>query len=319
MSKLLSIDYMVDEARKRGVAVVRYDGIHRGFACLKLGNHREFVFQSQSDLIGRASARLMNNNKVLANFVLREAGFPVPEDGLISSLEEAEACLQEWGRVVIKPLDNTGGKGVTPNLRSNKELEEALLTALAHNVRKEDRVVCQQHVEGREYRLLVINQKHVFALERVGAHALGDGEHTVKELVDLSNEKARSRDYWIKKSDTVEQLLVEQGLTWQSTPKKGEIVRMALVINAHQGGTVHDATDVVGKEARKLALEVAAYFDTSLVGLDVITPDIQKTPGVIIEMNPSPDLAIHHRPDSGQARDVTKYIIDLLFPETVGK
>ena len=51
--------------------------------------------------------------------------------------------------------------------------------------------------------------------------------------------------------------------------------------------------------------------------------DISKKPTknsyIIIEINASPGIFMHHSPYKGRPRNVAKEIIDILFPETKGK
>ncbi len=44
---------------------------------------------------------------------------------------------------------------------------------------------------GSDYRVLVIGGQMVAVAERVPAHVVGDGEHTVRELVEIANPDPR--------------------------------------------------------------------------------------------------------------------------------
>ena len=52
-------------------------------------------------------------------------------------------------------------------------------------------VVVETYVAGNDYRCLVIGGKVAAIAERVPASVTGDGEHTVRELVDIANSDPR--------------------------------------------------------------------------------------------------------------------------------
>ena len=48
-------------------------------------------------------------------------------------------------------------------------------------------VVVESFITGKDYRILVVNNQVVAVAERVPAHVVGDGKHTVQELIDITN------------------------------------------------------------------------------------------------------------------------------------
>jgi cyanophycin synthetase len=52
-------------------------------------------------------------------------------------------------------------------------------------------VVVESYIEGFDHRLLVINGELVAAAKRIPGHVVGDGRHTVAELVDIVNQDPR--------------------------------------------------------------------------------------------------------------------------------
>lgn len=314
--RLSSAQLLIQEATKRSIKVRSYEDIQPGFARLTQGKHQEYIFHSQSNLLGRVTARIFTDNKVLTAAVLREGGFPVPADIITNDIATATDFLREQGRIVVKPLNNTGGVGVTPNIQTPQELAAAFAFAAPENDDPAGRFVCQQHVEGRDYRVLVINQRHCFAMERIPAQVLGDGRHTIAALIEQANTTARP-GYEVKITSQTAAILKSQGLTLESVPASNERIALALVANAHAGGTTRDVTEELSPEVRQFAIQVATYFACPLVGIDVMSPDIASDVGKIIELNASPDISIHYYPHHGQPQEIAPLIMDMLFPETV--
>lgn len=311
-----SSEVLAAEAARRGITVERFHHIRTGFIRLTYKDHSEMLFQSQSNRLGRITARIFSN-KVLTSVLLREQNFPAPDDTLAQSKEDVLEFLHKHSPnpIVIKPINTTGGKGVAIDVTS----EEYALASFekAENLNEENQVgvVCQEQVEGQDYRILVINKKHTFTVERVPAHVTGDGTHTIKELVEKNNAESAA-GYGIPLHRIQETTLTRAGFTLESIPESGVHVRLMRAANTHLGGKVVNADDVVCESAKKIALDIATYFDCPVLGLDCLTPDLSKSIGKIIELNEAPALYLHEHMQQGKNQYVSKPIIDMLFPET---
>ena len=79
---------------------------------------------------------------------------------------------------------------------------------------------------GKDYRILVVNNQVVAVAERVPAHVIGDGKHTVAELVEITNTDPR-RGIGHEKiltritvdAQTIE-VLAKQGLAWTTCRRR---------------------------------------------------------------------------------------------------
>lgn len=310
-----SLDIIVREAKRRGIEVMSFPDVNPGVVRLTYRGHPEFVYYSSTNQLGRVTFKIFVQ-KPVASAWLREGGFPVPEEIFTDDLDEIRNFLKQHERIVIKPFDSVWGQGVTPGLTQAAELKAAVELAQSFNASKhEKRVVCQRHVTGEEFRILVIDQKNVFAVRRIPAHVMGDGIHTIKRLIGRWNGKVAPARV-IEVTEGIGKILDEQGMNLESVPKEGQQVFLMRVANAHAGGTVHDATDLIGGAAKQTAIEVAKYFDVPVVGVDCISPDIAKEIGFIIELNSTPDLTLHHFPTVGEPRNPARALVDMLFPET---
>src|SRR6185437_3833485 len=103
-------------------------------------------------------------------------------------------------------------------------------------------VVVETYVAGNDYRCLVIGGKVAAIAERVPASVTGDGEHTVRQLVDTANadprrgighEKVLTR---IKLDAAAETLVGEQGFGLDDVPPAGTFIKLALTGNMSTGG-----------------------------------------------------------------------------------
>ena len=137
---------------------------------------------SQTSAIGVDIA----SDKSLTNRLLDSAGLPVPRADVVDTEEGAVAAAKRIGYpCVLKPLDGNHGRGVHLDLRSEEAVRAAFHGALAQS--RGGDVVVESYVTGNDYRCLVIGGKVAAIAERVPASVTGDGEHTVRELVDIAN------------------------------------------------------------------------------------------------------------------------------------
>lgn len=115
---------------------------------------------------------------------LAEAGIPVPRGTVIHYLDELEDAIADVGGypVVIKPLDGNHGRGITIDVETPKEAEEAYDVASAAS--KSRSIIVEKYYKGNDHRILVINGKLVAVAERIPAHVVGDGYSTIEELIE---------------------------------------------------------------------------------------------------------------------------------------
>lgn len=265
----------------------------------------------------------ISSNKMLTKQLLREIGLPVPEGIVVSSVEEAVDAAARLGYpVVLKPLNAGQGRGLGVDLRTEEKVRAFF--PVAAGATRRNQVIVEQFVPGNEYRILVVGGKVAAVAQRLPAHVTGDGLHTVKELIELTNaEPLRGRGHQnILTRITIDtatfDALERQGLTLESVPAEGQHVPVKLASNLSQGGTSHDRTDEIHPENARLACLAAKTIDIAICGVDLITPDISRpvweVGGAFIEVNYEPGSKIHSHPQHGKPRDTASAIVDAMFP-----
>jgi len=179
-------------------------------------------------------------------------------------------------------------------------------------------------VTGRDYRCLIVGGRMQAIAERVPAHVVGDGEHTVHELVEITNadprrgvghEKVLTK---IKVDAAAEEVLADQGHSLESVPPAGEMVKLALTGNMSTGGISIDRTFDAHPDNVEIAEEAARVVGLDVAGIDFIAPDIaspvRETGGAICEVNAAPGFRMHTHPTIGEPQFIAKPVVDLLFP-----
>jgi cyanophycin synthetase len=173
---------IVQEAEHRGISVLRLDD----YNLVQLGEGKyqqriQAAITSNTSLIGVEAA----GNKRLTKIMLEDAGIPVPRGTVVQKQESAIEDAEWLGYpVVIKPHDGHHGKGVTTNISTEEDLVKAFARAKAVS----NKVIVEQYLTGNDYRMLVVGGKFVAAAKRKPAEVIGDGAHTITELIDLENQ-----------------------------------------------------------------------------------------------------------------------------------
>ena len=147
--------------------------------------HGRYQQRIQATTTGRTSniAVELAGDKEETNEILRDLGLPVPNQIIVRNERDAVRAAERIGYpVVLKPLAGNHGRGVAINLRTPEEVEVGFKKASEHG----RTIVVESYIEGFDHRLLVIDGELVAAAKRVPGHVVGDGKHTIEELVDLS-------------------------------------------------------------------------------------------------------------------------------------
>lgn len=312
---------IVEEAASRGIPWIRLNK----YSLCQLGygaNQKRIqaTVTSETSSIGVELACDKEDTK----FLLEQAEVEVPKGDIIrreSSLEEA--CRYVGFPLVIKPVDGNHGRGITVDIQNYEEALVAFRNAKESS--KSGAIIVEKFITGRDYRILVINNKLVAAALRTPAHVIGDGKSTVQELIDIVNSDPR-RGYGhenvltqITVNELTKNIIKDAGYTLESVIPKDEMLILKDTANLSTGGTAEDVTDIMHPENIEMAERISRIIDLDICGIDVMTTDISQplseTGGAVLEVNAGPGFRMHLAPTSGLPRNVAAPVVDKLFPK----
>jgi cyanophycin synthetase len=285
------------------------------------GSRQRRIQAAEMDCTG-AIAESIAQDKELSKKLLDAAGVPVPLGRTVSDPEDAWAAAQEIGLpVVIKPKDGNQGKGVTVNVTTREQLTAGFHAASEFR----DDIMVERYLPGHDYRLLVVGDKLVAAARRDPPSVVGDGVHTVRELVEIVNKDPRRGSGHatsltkIRFDDIALASLAKQGYNAESVPPKGQRVRLRNNANLSTGGAATDVTDDVHPEVAARAIAAAKMVGLDICGVDVVCDSvlkpIEEQGGGIVEVNAAPGLRMHISPSFGKGRAVGEAIISSMFKD----
>ncbi|HQY76135.1 MAG TPA: cyanophycin synthetase [Rhodoferax sp.] len=308
---------IVDAAVARGIPYSRMtEGSMVRFGW---GSKQRRIQAAEMDITSAISEAIAQD-KQLTKKLLAAAGVPVPGGRPVTDAEDAWKAACEIGLpVVVKPNDGNQGKGVTVNITD----KEQLLKAYAAACEFRDDILVERYMPGNDFRLLVVGDKLVAAARRDPPKVVGDGVHTITQLVEQVNQDPRRGSGHstsltkIRFDDIARSCLASQGFEADSIPVKGQRVNLRNNANLSTGGSATDVTDDVHPDVAARAVAAARMVGLDICGVDVVCDTIlrplEEQGGGMVEVNAAPGLRMHLAPSFGKGRAVGEAIISSMF------
>lgn len=267
---------------------------------------RKISIARESFISGR-----MTRCKDLTYKILREYDLPTPDtkcfykktynrDNAINALSQLKYP------VILKDAQGSNSKGIFPFIYDAGEA----LEVLEEQMPKYRSMIAQTMVFGKEFRLLVLHDRIIGALEMIPPYIMGNGSSTIEQLI---KEKQCTTEKRTKIDDKLKQLLIDQNVSLETVLPKGKGVYIKKSSSLAEGGEMRDVTDLVHKDIEKICVQASEVIGKNLAGIDVMCEDISKALEEqsfnIIEINGKPDLYIHYNPKHGETRNVIEEIV----------
>lgn len=292
-------------------------------------DHVEYVKNGNMTSKDNYVVPLAMANKTVTKKILADAGFPVPAGDEFTSLEQGLAYypLIKNKQIVVKPKSTNFGLGISifQEPASLENYQKALEIAFAEDTA----VLVEEFIPGTEYRFFILDGHCEAVLLRVAANVVGDGKHTIRELVAHKNANPlRGHDHRspleiIALGDIEQLMLAQQGYTPDDVLPDGEKVNLRRNSNISTGGDSIDVTETMDSSYQELAAAMATSMGAWACGVDLIIPDETQIASkenphcTCIELNFNPSMYMHTYCAEGPGQAITPKILDKLFPELV--
>lgn len=257
--------------------------------------------------------------KILSNLKL-----PTPSGKCFNLLQFSSAIIYGINLgfpLSVKPRSRSISHHVVMNVLNRKELVIALQKVFSY----EPYAIVEKFLpKVKTYRATVVDFCHIAVVERIPAHIVGDGVHTIQELIDMKNADSRrgvpkQKDttlYRLVIDETTSHLLKERGYDFHSVPKNGDYVFLQRKVILDLGADLVEVSDKIHSDNRRLFEKVSRAFNVRLVGIDFLAEDIARPwhtqRAAIIELNSLPYIDMHHFPTEGTPVHVGKFVCDLV-------
>ncbi|WP_068109619.1 hypothetical protein [Tropicimonas marinistellae] len=274
------------------------------------GGHPRPIFGKSLGLNRDSAAGLAGDKDYTARW-LTAAGLPAPAGQVIFSprhcaeralknarvagrlpgAEAARAFAERHGYpVVVKPNRGEEGRGI-----SVAHTPEDLARDIELGFAREDQLRIEPRIEGRDHRLLVLEDRVILAYERRPFSLVGDGTRTVAALLDraLADLAGKHQGRKLLPDDPrLGRRLAAEGLTPQSVLPEGATVALLDNANLSTGGQLRDLTGQLPRAAEDLAVAATRSLGLTFAGVDILSPDLGRGPegAVILEVNAGPSF-----------------------------
>jgi D-alanine-D-alanine ligase-like ATP-grasp enzyme len=254
---------------------------------------------SRFEDIGLKSQKL---SKTKCKSYFQDSGAPTPKYITAYSVEEAMQKLQFLKLpVAVKPNDGGRGMGVTAKVTRTEDIGEAFLFAERARKNEDEPILIEEHIEGVDYRLTIIDHQLISISNRVPPVVTGNGIDSIEELILKENAK-RTRNLKASKylrkiriDENVCSTLLLQGCKLGTILEFGKTVIVRDNSNVSSGGTYHSILEI-DRDVQEIAERISRSVGSKVLGIDYITTDISKSPalsvGGFIELNDTPGIEL---------------------------
>lgn len=284
-----------------------------------------YFFRTRGDKVTNEAVTI-GSDKEMTKQALRQANITTPLGKHFgeqtSDQDIVDYAVQSGFPVVIKPTDGSFGRGVITNITSEHELTYQLTYMREKLGYKE--ILLEQHIPGEEYRVYVVGDKVVAAMNRIPAHVIGDGTNPIRTLIQLKNKERALNPRLVSCPIKVDKELIDliqnnKNYTLDTIPDSGETVYLREISNTSTGGDPVSVTDNLPMEVKDTAVRALKAIPGLTHGaVDLIVDERKgiKAATTIIELNPTAQIGGLLFPVAGKAADVPAAIIDYYFPKT---
>ena len=213
---------------------------------------------------------------------------------------------------VVKPTEGTQGIGVMVNLFNIKSISDCI-----SNTIKDGKVpLIEEQVVGKNYRIMVFNNKIIDIVERERPYVIGDNKSTLRSLIRLYNIKQKQNGHFTVKNIGYD-IIQKQGYNLDSIIEYNKQIILSDVINYHNGSPIKRVNiNSVHPTNINMFIKVNDILNINLSGIDYMSSSLTRPyteEGYIIEVNRIPDMHIHYKASNTNKNYALKRFITNVF------
>lgn len=289
-------------------------------------NGRKRYFRGSTLDLNPVGSSDLAKDKDYANFFMKRMGYPtIPGKTFFSALwckaigsrrniDAAYRYAVQMGfPVIVKPNSCSQGVGVA-KVHTKRDFYRAMRFVFAR-----DRVaLVQKPVSGKEYRIVVLDDRVISAYQRIPLNIVGDGKSTIRRLLVAKQKQfvTADRDTIIRAEDArILENLKRQGFTMRSVLLRDERIYLLDNANLSTGGDAIEATAAVHPMFRDIAIRLTKDMGLRICGVDIMVEgDIAEKPSKywILEINAAPGLDHYVKTGKAQQKIVEDMYLEVL-------
>lgn len=322
----LSTKLILETAKEYGIKCERIP--YTGLFLLKYKGKSTYL-RAQPPTGNDRTAIFCCKNKAVTKTFLASKNISVPKGFVIQKSDKISYWKSVYNSlkkpIVVKPTNSSLALNVHANITNTKDFIKATKDAFGFYGKLNQDLLVEEMFEGTEYRIIATRNKVVGIMARIPANVIGDGIHTIKQLVDLKNlHPWRGGEYDLHSivlGKKEKKYLKEAGLNINSIPKNKEQVFLlsSSTTNIDHGGDTIDLTNKVHSSVSKIAINaIRAIPGLEWGGIDFFSKDITKLQNpsdyIVLEINSSPNISWQEFPAVGKRQNIALTCLKEIFP-----
>lgn len=167
-------------------------------------------------------------HKDLTYTLLRRRFLPTPKTVFffrknleIKDVKTKLACLKY--PIIIKDSSGSNSRGIFPHIKTPGEA----MRIIKKEILNFKSLIAQEMIFGREYRILILDDKVIGALEMIPPRVFGDGVSTIKKLIE---KKQKSTHKKTPVDQTLKKILKEQGFSLGHILARGKVASIKKIL-----------------------------------------------------------------------------------------
>ena len=311
-----------EEAKRRGIKMYefRLGPIGDIFVAEYKGKKISFNSIARPDEKESESLNWMDNKGIMKEKFQKE-GIPVARGGTAFYWHTALKIFNNISKPVItKPNLGSRSRHTMIHLNTIEDLKVGFYKAK----KLSPLVVIEEELNGYLFRGTLVGEKLVGVVRRDQPEVIGDGIHTLQELLDKENEHPERKGPIFHKIPIDKEALEElarQKITLNDIPASSKVITFSQKTSRGCGGTTTEVTSIIHPDNREMLEHVGRFLKDPLVGVDFIMEDITKSWREeqhcgVIECNSLPFIDLHHYPLFGKPDNVAGKLWDIVMPES---
>ena len=312
------------EAAKRGIVVKSFKFLGKettNFFSIKIKNKKIFFEVLPTEEIAKI-AKIDFDDKYEFKRILQAVNLPRAKGERFGKIKPALAYAEKLGfPLTVKPNNSSLSKHTTCNIQNETDLKKSIRVAQIIN----PYFIVEKFIKGNVYRVTLVNHEMAGCCMREAPNVIGDGAHTVAELIEIKNRhpwrgEAHQKNFTLHKiiiDESARSFLVKRRLSFESVLPEGSKAYLRDKIILKCGADIHDKTDEVHPDNVELFEKISRLCDAPLIGLDFICQDISRPyhqqECAVLEANSLPYIDMHHYPLTGKPRNIAGLIMDYVI------
>lgn len=313
----LSLRWYLDPSKMTDMKIIGHNPPGKTYS-LSSENKTHFFNLSRGDQVSDEAVKI-GTNKQVTKEKLNKAGIPIPEGKGFNSETSIDEIVN-YGLslgfpLIVKPTFSSSGKGVFTNITTEEKLRESI--EHTQEIGYEE-IIVERYIQGNAYRIYVVDEAVVGATERLPANVVGDGVKSIKDLIDMKNNKRKNNPYLrtklIKIDENLKSVIHKNDYTLDNIPAKDKLIYLREISNISAGGDPIEVIDKLSPKVKDIAIgALKSIPGLTHAGIDLL---VDENSCIVTDIDPTADISMHIFPIEGNPVNIPELIINKYFPET---